>query len=50
MITCVHMHYKCKEKLVISQSIEIIVIKTKETKVITYTRRYSSGHLIPNSS
>ena len=38
---------KCKEKLVISQSIGIMVIKSKETRVITYTCRYSSGHLIP---
>jgi len=35
---------KYKEKL---QSIGIIVIKTKGKRVITYTRRYSSGHLIP---
>jgi len=41
---------KYKEKFVILQSIGIIVIKSKETKVITYTCRYSSGHLIPNSS
>jgi len=27
-----------------------IVIKSKETRMITYTRSYSSGHLIPNSS
>jgi len=27
--------------------IGIIVIKSKETRVITYTCRYSSGHLIP---
>ena len=38
---------KYKEKLVILQSIGIIVIKSKETRVITYTYRYSSGHLIP---
>ena len=38
---------KCKEKLVISQSIRIIVIKSKEARVIIYTCRYSSGHLIP---
>ena len=43
--------YKHKEKLVILQSIEIIVIKSKEkTRVITYTCRYSSGHLITNLS
>ena len=35
------------EKLVILQSIGIIVIKSKETRMITYTYRYSSGHLIP---
>ena len=38
---------KYKEKLVILQLIGIIVIKSKETRVITYTCRYSSGHLIP---
>jgi len=37
---------KYKEKLVMVQSIGIIVIKSKETRVITYTCRYSSGHLI----
>jgi len=42
--------YKYKEKLVILQSIGIIVIKSKEARMITYTCRYSSGHLIPNSS
>jgi len=42
--------YKYKEKLVILQSIGIIVIKSKETRVVTYTCRYSSGHFIPNSS
>ena len=36
---------KCKEKLVILQSIGIIVIRSNETRVITYTCRYSSGHL-----
>ena len=36
-----------KEKLVILQSIGIIVIKSKETRVIAYTCRYSKGHLIP---
>ena len=41
---------KYEEKLVILQSIGIIVIKSKETRVITYICRYSSGHLIPNSS
>ena len=44
------MIYEYKEKLVILQSIGIIVIKSKETRMITYTCRYSSGHLIPNSS
>jgi len=43
----VGLFYKCKEKLVILQSIGIIVIKTKEARVINYTCRYSSGHLIP---
>jgi len=38
---------KYKEKLVILQSIGIIVIKSKETGVVIYTCRYSSGHLIP---
>ena len=38
---------KYKEKLVILQSIGIVVIKNKETKVITYTCTYSSGNLIP---
>ena len=36
-----------KRVLVILQSIGIMVIKSKETRVITYTCRYSSGHLIP---
>jgi len=36
-----------KEKLVILHSIGIIVIKSKETRVITYTCRYFSGYLIP---
>ena len=38
---------KYKEILVILQSIGIIVIKSKETRVVIYTCRYSSGHLIP---
>ena len=38
---------KYKEKLVILQLIGIIVIKSKEIRMITYTCRYSSGHLIP---
>ena len=38
---------KYKEKLVMLQSVGIIVIKSKETRVITYTCRYFSGHLIP---
>ena len=37
--------YKYKEKLAIWQSMGIIVIKSKETRVITYTWRYFSGHL-----
>ena len=32
---------------VILQSIGIVVIKSKETRVATCTSRYSSGHLIP---
>ena len=40
----------CKEKIVILQSTEIMVIKCEETKVVTYTCRYSSGNLINNSS
>ena len=32
---------KCKKKL------GIIAIKSKETRVATYTCRYSNGHLIP---
>ena len=38
--------YKYKEKLVILHSIGIIVIKRKETRVVTYTCRYSSGYLV----
>jgi len=38
---------KYKEKLVILQPIGIIITKSKETKMITYICRYSSGHLIP---
>ena len=41
---------KYREKFVILQSIGIIVIKSKKTRVITYTCRYSSGNLIPNLS
>jgi len=41
---------KCEEKLLILQAIGIIVIKSKETRVVTYTCRYSSGHLITNFS
>ena len=40
---------KCKKKSVILLSIGIIVIKSKEIRVITYTCRYSSGHLIPGT-
>jgi len=32
--------YKCKENFVVMQSIGIIVIKSKETRVVTYTCRY----------
>jgi len=38
---------KYKEKFVILQLIRIIVIKSKETRVVTFTCRYSSGQLIP---
>jgi len=36
-----------KKKLVILQSIGIIVIKSKKTRVVAYTCIYSSGPLIP---
>ena len=39
--------YKYKEKSVILQAIGIIQLKSKETRVVAYTRRYSSGYLIP---
>jgi len=42
--------YKYKEKLIILQSIGIIEIKSKETRVVAYTCRYSSGPLILNSA
>ena len=35
-----------KKKLVILQAIGIIVIKSKEIRVVTYICRYSSGHLV----
>ena len=38
---------KTKKKSVIFQSIGIIVLKDKETRVVSYTCRYSSKHLIP---
>ena len=41
---------KFKEKFVILQDIGIIKIKSKETRVVAYTCRYSSGPLIPNSA
>ena len=41
---------KFKEKFVILQAIGIILIKSKETRVIAYTHRYFSGPLIPNSA
>ena len=37
--------YKYKENLVILQPTEIITEKSKETRVVTYTCRYSSGYL-----
>ena len=39
--------YKCKEKFVTIQSIGIIAIKSRETKAVIYTCRYSSGHFNP---
>ena len=39
-----------KTSVVILQLIGIIITKSKETRVVTYTCRYSSGPLIPNSS
>ena len=36
-----------REKFIILQSIGIIFIKSKETKMVTYTCRYCSRHLIP---
>ena len=39
-----------RKKLVILQSIGIIVINSKETRVITYTCRYSSGLFNPYNS
>ena len=39
-----------KEKFVILQAIGIIELKSKETRVVAYTCRYSSGPLIPNSA
>ena len=41
---------KYKEKLVILQSIGIIVVKSKETRVVTYICRNSGGYLIPYNS
>ena len=39
---------KYKEKLTLLQSIgEIIVLKSKKARVVTYTCRYCSGYLIP---
>ena len=43
-------YIKYEEKYVISQSIGITVIKSKETRVVAYTYKYSSGSLIPNSA
>jgi len=42
--------HKYKEKFVILQAIGIIYIKSKETRVVVYTCRYSSGPLNPNSA
>jgi len=40
---------KHKEILGILQSIGIVIIKSKRTRVVAYTCRYSSELLIPNS-
>ena len=37
-----------EKKLIILWSIGLIVIKSKETRVITYTCRYSSGLIHPD--
>ena len=47
MSTMVAIKYTSIRKIVILQSIGIIIIKSKETRVVTYTCKYSSGHLIP---
>ena len=39
-----------KEKIVILHSIGIIVIKSRETRAIIHTCRYSSGHFNPYNS
>ena len=49
-IHCTSNNDKYKENFVILQAIGIILIKSKETKVVAYTCRYSSGPLIPNSA
>jgi len=41
------MKKQTNEYMEILLSIGIVVIKSKETRVVTYTCRYSSGHLIP---
>ena len=37
----------CPEKILILRSIGIIVMESKEKRMVTYTKRYSSGNLIP---
>ena len=50
MIFQINQTNKYKEKLVNLESVGIIVMKHKETRVITYTCRYSSGHFNPYNS
>jgi len=40
---------KCKEKIVILQSIGIIAEKSSKIRAVIYTCRYFSGNLIPDS-
>ena len=47
LVTQKQLTNKYKEKLVILQSAGIIVKKSKETRVVMYTCRYSNGNLIP---
>jgi len=43
----IHLDYKYKEKFVILKAIGIMQIKSKETRVVVYTCRYSSASDIP---